>query len=161
MYRAYVSCIVLHSVVAEPVALVVAFHAWSAAPAIMSWKKRFVAFALAFESLQLRSHIHCAVGIVAYIKRYNAYGVACNEKLIALLIVEGKGKDATKVLKKVDAFVAIERENNLTVGACLKLILTVIALAYILMVVYLAVYSKHLLAIRREQWLATRLRVYY
>ena len=89
----------------------------------------------------------------------DTYGVAGNEELVALLIVEYEGKDAAEIFQKVDALVAIEGEDDLAVATRLEVILAGILLADVLMVIYLAIHGQHLLMVRRIQRLTARLRV--
>ena len=88
----------------------------------MSWKKRLISFALPFKRFQFAGHIHFSIAVVANIKWYHANGVASDEKLVALGIVEGEGEDAAEVVEKVDALLAIQCQYNLAVAARLKLI---------------------------------------
>ena len=90
----------------------------------MAREEGLVTFTLSFESLQFGGDIDGAVAVVANIKRYDTDGVAGNEKLITLLVVEGKSEDTAEVLKEIDAFLTIERKDNLTVRTCLELILS-------------------------------------
>ena len=136
--------IILHGIIFEPVALVVALHAWVGTPIVMTGQERLVVLALSFERFQFGGHIHLAVGIATDIKGNHTDGVAGNEKLVGLLIVEHEGKDAAQVLEEVNTFLAIERQDDLAVGARLELILSGIAAADILMVIDLAIDSQDL-----------------
>ena len=120
----------------------------------MAWKEGLVTLALSFEGLQFGGHIDGAVAVVANIERYDADGVAGNQELVLLLVVEHEGEDATQVLEEVDALFAIEGKDDLTVAARLELILSGITAANLLMVIYLAVDSQHLLPVGREQRLS-------
>ena len=73
----------------------------------MAWKERLVAVALSLERLQFAGDIYLAVGVVAYVKWNHAYGVAGDEVLVALGIVECESEYAVEVFEKVDALVAI------------------------------------------------------
>ena len=110
----------------------------------MTGQERLVVLALSFERFQFGGHIHLAVGIATDIKGNHTDGVAGNEKLVGLLIVEHEGKDAAQVLEEVNTFLAIERQDDLAVGARLELILPSIAAADILMVIDLAIDSQDL-----------------
>ena len=120
----------------------------------MSGQEGFVLFAETFQGFQLAGNVHGAVAVIAYIKRYNANGVAGYQECILLLVVEGKGKDAGEVLQKVDAFLALEGQNHLAVAACMKVILTGIASADFLMIVDLTVHGQDLLLVGAVERLA-------
>ena len=122
----------------------------------MSGQERLVALTLSFEGFEFGGHIDFPVAVVADIKRYDADGVAGNQELVAFLVVEHKGKDAAEGFEEGNgrkgvgllAPFAIEREDDFTVAARLKLVLSRKATANLLMVVYLAIDGEHLLAIR-------------
>ena len=127
--------IVFHCVVLHPVTTIIPFYTRRHAPIVMTRQERFVTFALSFKGFQFGSHVDSTVTVVAYIKRYNANGIAGNEELIALLVIEHKGEDATQVFEEIDAFLTIECQNDFTVGTCLELILACIATPNLLMIV--------------------------
>ena len=167
---AYVGCarpVVLHGLIVHPVALVVSAHTRLAAPVVVSRQERLIALALSLESLQLRSHQHLAVAVVAYIERYHADGVAGYEKLVTRLVVEHEGEYAVELLQhtaylpvaQVVGYAAVESQHHLAVAARLELVAPCKAAAKVLMVVYLAIHGQHLLAVGRKEWLAARLRV--
>ena len=143
--------VILHRIIIEPVALVVAFHARLSAPVIMPGQEGLVPLALPFERLQFGGNIHGAVAVIAYIERYHADGVSGYQKLVLLFIIKCKGKDAADVLEEVDAFVAIERKDDLAVAARLEVILAGILAANLLVIVNLAVDGQHLLPVGREK----------
>ena len=125
----------------------------------MPWQERLVVLTEAFEGLQLGSHIYLAVAVVTDVERYDSDGVASNKKLIPLLVIEHKGEDAAQVLEEVYALLAIEGKDDLTVGPRLELILSGIQATNLLMIVYFAVYSEHLLLVWREERLTATLRI--
>ena len=151
--------VVFHSVIREPVALIISLHSRLAAPIIVAGKERLIAVTLSLKSFQLTCHIHFAIVVVADVKRYYAYGVTSNQELVALGIVEGESEDATEVLQEIDAFVAVEGKDHLAVATRLKLILAGIAATNVLMVIDLTIDRQYLLLVRREQRLLARLRV--
>ena len=110
----------------------------------MSGQERLIALTLTFEGFQFGGDIDGAVAVISYIKRYHADGVAGNQELIALLIVEHKSKNAAELLEEVDAFLTIEGKDDLTVGARLKLVLPSKAATDLLMVVDLAIHRQYL-----------------
>ena len=122
----------------------------------MTRQEGFVTFTLSFKDFQFGSHVDSTVTVVAYIERYNANRIAGNEELIALLVIEHKGEDATQVFEEIDAFLTIECQNHFTVGTCLELILPSIATPNLLMIVDFSIDGEHLLTIRREQGLSAR-----
>lgn len=63
----------------------------------MSRQERLVAVALSLKGFQFACHIHLAVFIVAYIKRYHADGVTGYQELVALSIVKAKSEDAAEI----------------------------------------------------------------
>ena len=150
---------VLYSLIVEPVSPVVALHARLPAPVIMSGREGFVSFALPFERLQFRGHIHGSAAVIAYIERYHSDGVAGYQEGILLFVVKGEGKDAGDVLQEVDAFVAIERKDDFAVAARLEVVTSGILAANLLMIVNLAVDGQHHLPVGREQRLSAALRV--
>ena len=140
--------VVFHSVIREPVALIISLHSRLAAPIIVAGKERLIAVTLSLKSFKLACHIHFTIVVVADVKRYYAYGVTSNQELVALGIVEGESEDATEVLQEIDAFVAVEGEDHLAVATRLKLILAGIAATNVLMVVDLTIDRQHLLLVR-------------
>ena len=136
--------IILHGLIFEPVALVVALHAGVGTPVVMAGEERLVVLALSFERFQFGGHIHLAVGIATDIKRNHTDRIAGNQELICLFVVEHEGKDAAQVFEEVNALLTIERQDNLTVAARLELILSGIAATDILMVVNLSIDSQDL-----------------
>ena len=139
--------VILHGIVLHPVATVVPLLTGIDTPIVVAGQEGLVTLALALEGFQFGGDVDGAIAIVTYIKRYDADGVAGYEELIALLIVEHKGKDAAEVLEEVDALLAIEGKDDLTIGTRLELVLTGKAATDFLMVVNLAIDGKHLLAI--------------
>ena len=85
--------------------------------------------------------------------------VAGDEESVLLLVIKSEGEDAVQIFEKVDALVAIKRQNNLAVAARLEIITPLVSFSYLLVVVYLTVHSQHLLAAGREQRLTSALRV--
>lgn len=85
--------------------------------------------------------------------------VAGDEESVLLLVIKSKCENAVKVFQKVNALVAVKRQNNLAVAARLKIITSLISFPYFLMIINLAVHSQHLLAIGREQRLTSALRI--
>ena len=67
----------------------------------MAGKKNLVAVALALKSLELGSHVDMTLLVVAYIKRYDANGVAGNEEGIEVGIIERKSKDAAEAFDEL------------------------------------------------------------
>ena len=126
----------------------------------MSRQKRLIVFTLSFEGFELGGHIHLSVAVVTNVKWNHANGIAGNEELVLLLVVERKGKDAAEVFKEVNSLITLKCKNNLAVAARLEFVLTSIETANFLMVVDLTVHGKYLLPIWREKGLATRFWVY-
>ena len=85
--------------------------------------------------------------------------VAGDEESVLLLVIKSEGEDAVQIFEKVDALVAIKRQNNLTVAARLEIITPLVSFSYLLVVVYLTIHGQHLLAVGREQRLTSTLRV--
>jgi hypothetical protein len=171
------SGIVFDSIIAEPVALIVAFHAWLLAPVVVTWQEWLVTLALAFQSFEFAGHIDSAISVITNVKRYNTDRVTGNEEFIRLLVVEHKGKDAAELFQHpANLFVSattplalrrgaggeapIQGEDDLTIATRLKLILTSIATTNLLVVIDLAIDSQHLFAVWREQRLSTTLWVH-
>ena len=141
------SRIILHVIIVEPVTLIVALHTWLLAPVVVTGQEGFEALALSLKGLEFAGHINSAVGIITNIKRYHTNGVSGNEEFVALLVVEHKGKDAAEVFEEVDAFLAVEGKDDLTVATRLEVIRSSKAATNLLMVIDLTVDSQHLLAI--------------
>ena len=154
------SSVILHGIVLHPVALIVALHAWFLAPVVVAWQEGFEALTLSLEGLEFAGHIDSTVSIVTDIKRYDANGVTGNEEFVALLVIEHKGKDAAEVFEEVNAFLAIEGKDDLTVATRLEVIFSSKAATNLLMVINLTIDSKDLLAVGREQRLTATLRVH-
>ena len=152
--------VVLHGIILHPVTKIVPLLTWVNTPVVMSGEEGFVAFALTFEGFELGSYIDGAVAVISYIKRNDTDGVTGNEEFVLLLVVEHKGEDATEVFEEVDALLAIEGEDNLTVGARLELVLAGIAATNLLMVVYLTIDGEDLFLIRTIERLTTTLGVH-
>ena len=130
----------------------------------MAWQEGFIAFALSLKGFQLGSNIHGAIAVVTNIERYDSDGVASYEELARLLVVEHEGKDTVELLEHLSdgrrllaigrvAPLTIQCQYDLTVTSCLEVIESCMAATDILMVIYLAIDSKYLFAIRREQGL--------
>ena len=139
--------IILDGIILHPITTVVPFNTWVNAPVIVARKEGFITLALAFEGFQLAGYIDGTVTIVADIKRNHADGVAGNEELVALLVVEHEGKDAVEVFEEIDALLTIECKNHLAVAARLELVLTCITATNLLVVINLAIHSQHLLTV--------------
>ena len=107
--------IVLHGIIFKPVALVPAFHYSFLAAVVVSRKEWLVLVAEAFESLQFAGTVDFSVLVATDEERNNADRVACNQKLVLLLVVEGEGEDSADVFEKVDALFLIESKNHLAV----------------------------------------------
>ena len=152
--------IVLDRVVGHPVAGVPALHARLLAPIAVAGKEGLVALALALQGLQLGSHVHLPVRIVADIQRDDPDRVPGDQEGVLLRVVEREGEDAAQLLQEIRSLVAVEREDDLAVAAGLEFILPGVAAADLLVVVYLAVHRQHLLPVRGNQRLAARLRVH-
>ena len=110
----------------------------------MSRKERFIALAESFKCFQFAGAVHGAVGIISDIQWNDSNRVACNQKLVFLLVIQGKGKDSAQVLQKVDAFFTVEGQYHLAVGTRLEGISTGIAAPDVTMVVNLAVHGQNL-----------------
>ena len=151
--------IVLDGIVAGPFAFVPTDHLPLAARIVVAGQEGFVALAETLERLQFAGTIEGAVAVVSDIQRNDTYGVTGDEKLVALFVVEGKGKNAVQLLQKVDTLVAVECQYHLAVATRLKLVLTRIPLPDFAVVVNLAIDGKHLLAVGRVEGLASALGV--
>ena len=126
----------------------------------MTGQKGLISFALAFQGLQLAGHIHFSVGVIAYVQGDYANGVACNQELVLLLIVEGKGENAVQVFQEMDALLLIKGQDYLTVASCLEGKLAGHLTPDVLMVVYFAVYGQDVFAVGAEKGLFAALRVH-
>ena len=147
--------IVLHGVVLHPIATIVPFHSWVYTPIVVSGQEGLIALALAFEGFQFGGDIHGAVAVISNIKRYHADGVAGNQELVALFIVEHESEDTTEVFEEVNALLTIQSQDNLTVGARLKLVLSGKAATDLLMVVNLTIHGQDLFTVGRIEGLST------
>ena len=127
--------IILHGIVAHPVATIVPLLSWIDTPIVMPGQERLVTLALAFEGLQFGSHIHLTIAVIADIKGNNTNGIAGNQELIALLVVKHKSENTTQVFQEVDALFTIQRQYHFAVGARLELVLSSIAATNFLMVI--------------------------
>ena len=105
----YAGRIVFHGGIVKPVALVITPHARFLAPVVMPRQERLVALALSLQCFQLAGNIDFSVAVVSYIKRYDADGIAGNQELVPLLVIEGEGEDARKLFQKMSQRAAIER----------------------------------------------------
>ena len=113
----------------------------------MSRQEGFVAFAEAFECLQLTGAIEGAVAVVTDIQRDNPDGVTGQQELVALLVIQGKCKDAVQLLQEIDTLVAVESQYHLAVAPGLELIPAFVAMPDVAVVVDFAIHGKHLLAV--------------
>ena len=125
----------------------------------MTGQEGLIALTLAFKGFQFGGHIDGAVAVVTDVEGNDTNGVAGNQELVALLIVEYEGENTAEVFEEVDALLTIESEDNLTVRTRLKLVLSGKAAADLLMVIDLAVHSQNLLTVWAVKRLAARLRV--
>ena len=113
----------------------------------MSGKEWFIFVAHAFKGFQFAGAVDGSVGIAAYIKRYDADGVAGNEELVALFIIKSKSEDTAQPFDEVGTVAAVEGEDDLTVASCLELIFTGKVGADVTVVVDFAVDGQNLLAV--------------
>ena len=86
--------------------------------------------------------------------------VAGNEEFVILLVVQGKGEYSVEVFDEVGSLLLVQCQYYLAVAARLETESVGILSPYFLVVVYLSVYGKDLLAVRREQGLLAALGVY-
>ena len=93
----------------------------------------------AFQPLQLGGDHEVSDVVVTDVKGDDAYRVAGNQVNIFLLVVEGEGEDAVQILDEMDAFLAVEGQYHLAVGAGLELVFVFEPLPQLAMVVNLAV----------------------
>ena len=148
-----------HVVILRPLPSVPASHLPLAAPVIVSGQEGLVALAHTLESLQLTGAADAPLAVFADVKRYHPDGVACDEILVPLLIIERESEYSVQFLDEVHALVAIEREYHLTVAARAESVFSGIARAYLAVVVYLPVHRENLFSVGREQRLSSALRV--
>ena len=80
---------------------------------------------------------------------------------VLLRVIQAECEYAVQLLQKVCALVLIEREYDLAVRFCLKLVAVLILLADVHMVIYLAVDSQHQLAVGAVQRLLAGERIDY
>ena len=113
----------------------------------MAGQERLVFVAQSFKGFQLAGAIQGTVSITANIERYDADRVTGNEKFIAFLVVESKGKDTAQPFDEIRAITTVEGEDDLAVTARLKLIFAVKVGADVTVVVYFTVYGQNLFAV--------------
>ncbi len=158
-----------HSLVAHPVARVVALEAGGPAVVVVAGQEGLVVVAMPFKRLELAGHHDLAVGGIAHIERNHPYRVARHQKLVVLGIVEGKGKDAVQLLEHgYDGLVsrhalatqpAVEGQDDLAVAAGEKPVGAAQPCTQLAVIVDLAVHGQHLLAVGGIEGLAARLGV--
>ena len=100
------------------------------------------------------------VAVPSLVEGNDADMVAGNHVDILLAVIKTEGEDAVEVFKEINALVAVQGQDDLTVTLCQEFIFTLITLPDLLMVVYLTVCGKDELSILAVKRLLTRKRVY-
>ena len=149
--------VVFHGVIVRPFAFVPAGHLAFAAPVVVPRRERFVALALPFERLQLAGTVDGAVGVIADVEGNHANGVACDEELVALLVVEGEGEDAVQLFQEVHAPLTVEGQDDFAVAPRPEAVVELLPQRAV--VVDFPVDGEDLPAVSREEGLSAALRV--
>ena len=157
--RGRVGVALLDGFVVEPVARVPARRLPLAAPPIVPRLEGADDVAHPFERLQLRCDVAPFVGIPADVERNDADGVAGDEILVALDVVEREGEDAVEPVEQPRAVFAVEREDHLAVRTGAEVVLAGQLAPQFAVVVDLAVDGQHQPAVGAVKGLPARLRV--
>ena len=130
-----------------------------AAVVIVARREGLILLAEALERLELARHVYRAVVVGAHVERYHANGVARNQELVGLLVVEREGEDAAELVDERRTLVAPQRQYHLTVAACHEGVAPGVAAANVAVVVNLAVDGQRHLSVGAHQRLPSRLGV--
>lgn len=141
------SVVVLHSGIVHPVAGVPAVHLALAPTVVVAGKERLVLVAETLKGFQLTAEVDVSILVASYIKGYHADGVAGDEVIVRLFVIEGKGEDAVQFFEEADAFVFVKGKDDFAVGTGLEGVFSGIAGTDVAMVVNLAIDGKHLFAV--------------
>ena len=92
--------------------------------------------------------------------RYDAYRIAGYEKVVFFFIVQCKCEDPVQVFQETSAFFPVQCQYDFAVASCSEAVFAGKFPAYVLMVVYFAVYGQYLFPVRGEERLSAAGRVH-